>query len=141
VAAALVVLTAVLVKVRELDDDNLKRTVAGVFPVDAARYINDQGCRGALYNDFNWGGSLIWALPEHPVAVDGRTNLHGDERLLRFGSTCSGLVGWQDDPELAAAGVVVADSTGPLAGLLAHDCRFQLAYKDSVATVFVKRSR
>ena len=28
---------------------------------------------GPMYNSYNWGGYLVWALPEEPVFVDGRT--------------------------------------------------------------------
>jgi hypothetical protein len=123
--------------VRVLTPENLDAKVAEAFPVEAVRFVADHGFTGPLFNDFTWGGYLIWALPEHRVAIDGRTNLHGDERMERFGKTWAGMPGWESDPELAAAGVVIAPADSPLAALLATDRRFERVYKDSRACVFV----
>ncbi len=134
--AALVLLTA---WARDLSPAGLERRLAAAFPVEAVRAVRQAGHAGPLYNDFNWGGYLIWALPEMPVAIDGRTNLHGDERIERFGRTWSGLPGWQDDPDLAGAGVVIGPADSSLAAHLARDPRFRLAHQDRLAVVFVRR--
>jgi hypothetical protein len=126
---------------RDLGEARLRDTVAEVFPVRAAAAVAERGYPGPLFNDFNWGGYLIWSLPCLPVALDGRTNLHGDERILRIGNTWAGGPGWQDDPDLAAAGVVVADVRAPLAALLLRDERFVLVHEDPLARVFVRRAQ
>jgi hypothetical protein len=138
VAGLLAVVAAGLAWSRNLGEQHLRETVAKVFPAEAAAVVIERGYAGPLYNDFNWGGFLAWSLPHLPVALDGRTNLHGDERILRIGNTWAGGPGWQEDPDLAAAGVVVAEGATPLAGLLLHDERFQLAHEDAVAKVFVR---
>jgi hypothetical protein len=138
-AGALAVLIALTARARGLSAANLEQKVAGVFPARAADVVAQNGYTGPLYNDFNWGGYLIWRLPQLPAAIDGRTNLHGDERILRFGATWSGAPGWQDDPDLAAASVVLAPADTPLASLLATDPRFRLVHEDALAKVFVKR--
>jgi hypothetical protein len=124
---------------RDLREGRLSDTVAEVFPARAAAVVAERGFPGPLYNDFNWGGYLIWTLPHLPVVLDGRTNLHGDERILRIGNTWAGGPGWRDDPDLAAAGVVVADTNAPLASLLLGDERFTLVHEDPIARVFVRR--
>jgi hypothetical protein len=138
---ALALLAGVCAHVHDLSPEGLDRRVAKVFPVEAARVVHERGYSGPLYNDFNWGGYLIWALPELPVSIDGRTNLHGDERIERFGQTWAGLKGWQGDPDLARAGVVLAPVNCALASLLIGDQRFQQVYEDDVACVFVARKR
>ncbi len=115
--------------------------MADVFPVEAAKVVRERGYPGPLFNDFDWGGYLIWSLPEHPVIVDGRTNLHGDERLTRLGAAWAGVPGWQDDPDLAAAGVILANAATPLATLLETDPRFERVYADDMAKVFVARPK
>jgi hypothetical protein len=140
-AVVLAVLAYCIALARDLSPSRLERTVAGVFPVDAACFVAEHGYPGPLYNDFNWGGYLIWALPQLPVAIDGRTNLHGDERLMRFGATWAGGREWHDDPDLVAAEIIIADSQTPLASLLGRDERFALVYEDAVARVFVARRK
>jgi hypothetical protein len=108
------------------------------FPVAAAAHVREQGYAGPLFNDFNWGGYLIWALPNYPVSIDGRTNVYGDERLSRSMATWQGLPGWEDDPALAAAGVVIADRDRALTELLRlRPARWCVAYEDQRAVVFV----
>jgi hypothetical protein len=124
---------------RGLSPSRLDKIAASVFPAAAADFVAKQGYTGPLFNDFNWGGYLIRTLPSLPVAIDGRTNLYGDERLVRFGNTWAGGPGWRDDPDLVSAGVIIADVRSPLASLLQCDGRFALVFEDDVARVFVAR--
>jgi hypothetical protein len=133
----LVVVAVALAWGRDLSPAKLEEAVERVFPARAVRFVREQGYPGTVYNDFNWGGFLIWTLPEKPVPLDGRTNLHGDERILRFGKTWAGLPGWDTDPDLTAAGVVIAGVDQPLTELLRRDPRFRAVYEDKVARVFV----
>jgi hypothetical protein len=141
VMVLLVGIGAVTAIQRDLSAEALERTVASKFPVQAAAVVAERGDDGPLYNDFNWGGYLIWALPHLPAAIDGRTNLHGDERIERFGAVWSGAPGWEADPDLSAAGVVIAPAESALASLLRQDGRFKLVHEDEVAVVFVARAR
>ena len=50
-----------------------------------------------------------------------------------------GSPGWDTDPELSAAGVVIAPVKLPLTSLLRLDPRFRLVYEDDVAVVFVAK--
>lgn len=140
-AVLLTALIAFLIWQRDLNESSLRRKAAGVFPVEAAAVIRERGYAGPLFNDFNWGGFLIWSLPQLPVVLDGRTNLHGDERILRIGNTWAAGPGWRDDPDLASAGVVVADAQSPLGCVLVLDDRFELVYEDAIALVFVSNKR
>ncbi|HVS37193.1 MAG TPA: hypothetical protein VMS17_16645, partial [Gemmataceae bacterium] len=72
-------------------------------------------------------------------SIDGRTNLHGEERLQRNDGTWNGRPGWRDDPELASAKLVIGAPSYPLVELLRCDQRFQLVYEDAVAVVFLRR--
>jgi hypothetical protein len=41
-------------------------------PVLALRQLQAQPCRGHIFNDYNFGGFMIWAMPGVPVYIDGR---------------------------------------------------------------------
>jgi hypothetical protein len=44
-----------------------------VYPEGAVRFIKENGIEGPMFNEFRWGGFLIWRLyPEHKVFIDGR---------------------------------------------------------------------
>src|SRR5262249_43451260 len=119
--------------------DRVAEALREQYPVKAVAVVKREGFPGPLYNHFDWGGYLIHELPMLPVAMDGRTNLHGDERLARHLDTWAGLPGWDRDPELSRARVVIAPVRQPLTELLRRDDRFRIAHEDDVAVVFVAR--
>ena len=77
---ALLALTGVAVLVVRLwDPMALTRTQIPVAAVDA---LGAKGLAGPLFNDYNWGGYLIWRLgPQTRVFIDGR----GDDLYTRPG--------------------------------------------------------
>jgi len=42
------------------------------FPKQAVSYLKANPCPGRIFNDYNYGGYLIWKLPSQPVYIDGR---------------------------------------------------------------------
>jgi hypothetical protein len=78
-------------------------------------------------------------MPEQPVAIDGRTDLYGDEIDYRFYKTENGDPSWEDDSYLNEARLVLLPRQTRLAGLLNKDSRFNLIYQDELAMVFVKK--
>jgi hypothetical protein len=73
------------------------------------------------------------------VAIDGRTDLYGDEIDTRFYLTENGDASYVDDPYLKEAQLILLPKQKPLAVLLGSDSRFSVIYEDSQAVVFVKR--
>ena len=122
---------------RQISEQQLESVVERKFPVAAVKFIDEKSYSGPLYNHFNWGGYLIWTLPSLPVSMDGRTNLHGDRRIERSLNTWSGLKGWELDPELMKARLVIGGVNQALTSLMRTDSRFKLVYEDAIAVVFV----
>lgn len=137
VVVAIGLISFVIARNRGISDASLQARLAETYPVAAAQIVADRGYAGPLYNHFNWGGYLIWRLPHLPVSMDGRTNLHGDERIEQSLKTWEGTQGWASDLELQTARLVIADINKPLCSLLRFDQRFELVYEDSVAAVFI----
>ena len=54
------------------------------FPKAAVAYLKKNRCQGNLFNDFNYGGYLIWKLPEQKVYIDGRMPSWRDEKGVRY---------------------------------------------------------
>ena len=139
IAGLVLVIMLATVAGRGVSTSSLQTWLEKPFPAAAVRVIKERGYRGPLYNDLDWGSYLIWALPELPVSIDGRTYLQGDRRILRSIATWSGQPDWDLDPELAAARLVVARRTSSLAGLLRRDSKFEMVHEDELAAVFVRK--
>jgi hypothetical protein len=125
----------------KVDNSSLQRALNGYFPVQACDFIRTTFPPGPLYNNLNWGGFIIWSLPGYPVAIDGRTDLYGDEALSRFFRAEQGSTEWWNDPDLQAARLVLLDRRTQLAAILHHDPRFRVAYEDALAVVFSRISQ
>jgi len=104
--------------------------------VDAVAYVTRNRLRGPIFNTLDWGGFLIWGLRELPVTIDGRTNLHGDQRLQALFDVWLGRPGWDSNPEFRSANIIIADHGRPLTWLLRSDSRYTIAYEDRTALVF-----
>lgn len=137
VISALAVVIYLIGLRRQISERHLESIVEQRFPVAAVKFINERNYLGPLYNHFNWGGYLIWSLPRLTVSMDGRTNLHGDQRIEQSVNTWSGLRGWESDPELMKAQLVVGGVKDALTNLIRMDSRFRLVYEDAIAVVFV----
>ena len=61
----------------------LKQSEAFDYPAQAASFVETKGYGGPLYNDFNWGGYLIWRLP-------------GSRCPSTAGPTCTAISGCSD---------------------------------------------
>jgi hypothetical protein len=141
IAAAVMLFAYLIAGHREITNQSLETVVEQRFPVKAANFIVENGYPGPLFNNFDWGGYLIWHLRTLPVSIDNRTNVHGDQRIERSLATWSGSPGWNRDPELQKARLIVAEVWRPLVWLLRSDHRFKLVYEDSTAAVFVAASK
>jgi hypothetical protein len=136
VAAGVAVLMIALGWWRQLTEDHMRKAVADKFPEGAASAIEAEGYKGPLFNTYGWGGYLIWRLRDCKVAIDGRANLHGDERIEESMKTQAGFPVWEDNPDLKAAGYVILPADSPLGQILRRDARFCLVSEDKVAVVF-----
>ncbi len=120
-------------------EERYRQGVAKVFPVEAAAAYESFGGPGKVFTSFDWGGYLLWRLPEAVVPTDGRTLARGEARILRCQATLVGRPGWRDDPDLAAADAVIIPVESPLAQLLRLEGRFEPVYEDALAVLFVAR--
>jgi hypothetical protein len=142
VAAIIVASVAMLVLAiftNRVSNSTLEKSVSGEYPVAAASFIEQRRLPGPLYNHFDWGGYLIWRLPGLPVSIDGRSNLHDATRITHSAEVWNGQHAWASDPELAVAGVVIAEKDLALTQLLRLDPRFEIVYENEISVVFIPK--
>jgi len=117
---------------------DLDRAISQEYPVNAVNFVRQNSFSGPLYNNLDWGGFLIWYLPQYPVVVDGRNDLYGDELDLLTYNSAQGE-SYISDPYLNEAGLVLLPKKLPLANLLTIDSRFRLIYQDPISVVFARK--
>jgi hypothetical protein len=110
---------------------------AKVLPVDAAAFVQRTQPAGKLFNSYNFGGYLLWALyPDYPVYVDGRTDLYDDKFLRGYLSVMAGRPGYEATLDNYGVNVVLVEADALLGDRLAEDPHWRKAYSDSVAAVY-----
>jgi len=136
-----IVVIAALAGIRHLSQEQLQEAVAQHYPLEAINVVAANHYPGPLFNDYDWGGYLMWKLPELPVSIDGRMDLQGDEHFKDSWATWMAGPNWNTDPELKHANVVIANRSLPLTSVLREDPQFQIVHEDKLSIVFVRRAK
>ncbi len=138
IVASLVVglLTASIVRYIPSSRESLLGKVGEVFPVKACDAILRNHLPPAIFNPLNWGGFLTWYLPDYPVAIDGRTDLYGDEITIRQYKVWDGELSPGKEPTLVHARTLLLGSRTGLADALRETPGYRLVYDDGMAAVF-----
>ncbi len=105
------------------------------LPVEAVEYIHQTQPPGRLLNSYNWGGYLLWALPEYPVFIDGRTDLYNDEIIGEWLQIIRAENGWQEALDHWDVHLVLLEPNTPLVYRL-DIAGWQQLYSDEVAVLY-----
>jgi len=117
--------------------DKNMQYVSKTFPDSAVNIIKENEYEGRLFNTYNWGGYLIWSLPEYPVFVDGRTDLYGDEVVTQWVTVVRGDENWQDILDQWEVNVALIEPHRPLVDKL-KNAGWSLEYEDQKAVVLIR---
>jgi hypothetical protein len=107
-----------------------------LFPVEAVEWLRANQPHGKLFNSYNFGGYLIWNLPEYPVFVDGRTDLFGDEILLEYINILSVKNDWEITLDKYNINSIFIESDTLLAEKLLQDENWENIYHDEHYYIF-----
>jgi hypothetical protein len=143
---AVLVLVSLSVAILRLPkDEQLIKSASRTFPVKACDYIRENQLPEPLFNSYAWGGFLTWYLPQYPVAIDGRSNLYGNEIDEMYFKVTGGSVRLEDDPSFASARTILlernAGMTKALTTLPQLRQQFRVAYEDDLAVVLARISQ
>jgi hypothetical protein len=139
VALVTIIVLGALAKVLlVLDSKSVAQAQEEYLPVQVAQYLNDERPIGPMFNSYNWGGYLMFASPEYPVFVDGRTDLYGDEFLTTYLETATGGPNWRETLEGYGINLVVVEARSGLARALSTEPGWRQDYEDDKAVAFIR---
>jgi hypothetical protein len=109
------------------------------FPTAAIDFIRAHQLPQPIYNDYGWGGYLIWKLaPDYRVYIDGRADVYGDAFMEEFLATQAGQTNWQESLNKHGVRTVLINPDTGLASLLRQDHEWQKVFEDQKSVVFTK---
>lgn len=108
------------------------------FPQKATDWILAHQPAGPLFNDYNWGGYLIWRLGSaYPVFIDGRAqDVYTPDFITQYANTVSGTPGWRDTFERYGIRLALIQPDTALADALRHTPGWTVGYEDMQSVVF-----
>ncbi len=118
-----------------LEPHMVAQAQADALPVRVSEYINEARPAGLMFNSYNWGGYLMFAAPDFPVFVDGRTELYGDDFLTDHLRVTYLQSGWRDTLAAYDVSWVVVETGSALANVLREEPGWRVAYEDEQAVL------
>jgi hypothetical protein len=119
---------------------DIERIVARSYPVRAVDYLRQHPVPGPMYNNYGYGGYLVWALPEQKVFIDGRGDVYEDGGVFSE---------YLEVADLKPAAFTVLRGHGiqscllerkeALATVLSMRPDWEQRYSDDVSVLFVRR--
>ena len=107
----------------------------GRFPVAAVQAARAAGLEGRVFNEFLWGGYLVWAWPEQRIFIDGMTDFLGNDVVRSYLRVHSLDDGWEDELRTRDVSIVIVPPVSRLARALASTGEWQTWYSDETAAV------
>ncbi len=108
-------------------------------PVRAVEFIRQSHLEGRMLNEYTWGGYLIWALPEHKVFVDGRSDVYEWTGVLNDFAAWALL---QTDPrsllEKYRVDFCLLSREAPMAHVLPLLPGWKMIYSDNRSVIFTR---
>ena len=136
---ALLVLLAGVMLVRiglVLSPASLSEAERRSLPAGAVDFVLRENPQGEMFNDYDWGGYLIWRMyPRYRVFADGRTTLYGEEILGEYLTVALGKPGWDEILRKYDVGFAVLKTGSMAARWLESRPGWCEVYRDEVAVV------
>lgn len=109
------------------------------YPEAAVSVIKNQQLPGPIFNDYNWGGYLIWKLyPERRVFIDGRADVYSDSFLFDYMNTYNADPVWRAQFQRFGIQTVLIEPHSSLATLLRQEKGWRTVFEDSGAVLFAR---
>lgn len=109
------------------------------FPAGGARYARENLAGGRLYNDYTWGGYLIYeTYPEVRVFVDGRSDFYRTRIMGDYVKIGRLEPGWQDLVDSYGINAMLLRKDSRLARHLREDAAWKEVFTGDVESVFTR---
>jgi hypothetical protein len=110
------------------------------FPVEAVEFARANGIEGRLYNDFVWGGYLLYAWPEQQIFIDGMTCFLGSDIMRSYMGILSLSPGWRGEMQRWGMTVALVRPNDSLTAALLESGEWTTRYQDETAILLERES-
>ncbi len=122
-------------------NQQLRRRDSAIYPDAAAqKYLQAFHPRGHVFNDYLWGGYMIWNVRQIPVFIDSRVDVFERNGML---ADYLHAIRIEDSLQILdkySIQYVVFENDRPLTYLLRHTPGWKVEYEDKTAILFERTS-
>ncbi len=112
---------------------------ARVFPTAAVDWLEENPQAGNMFNEFNWGGFLLYQLwPRQLVFMDSQTDFYGEALTREYSQIIHAESGWQAALEKYEIDWVIISGNSPLAQDLEAELHWHILYQDGISIILRK---
>ena len=111
------------------------------FPVKAVSFLLEHPQKGNLFNQFEWGGYLLYSMwPQQKVFIDGQTDFYGEELTKEYSRLFNALNGYEEVIHKYDVSWMIVGINSPIAKILADEPdNWEVIYRDDVSIVLAAR--
>ncbi len=118
----------------------INRFSAQVFPVQAVDWLEGHPLEGYMFNDFNWGGYLLYRVwPNQRVFVDSQSDFYGEAFMREYTGIFTAAGSWDAELSQYNVGWIIVPRQVGLAQAARSSTDWQIAYEDQLTVIFVRR--
>ncbi|HOD03494.1 MAG TPA: hypothetical protein PKH92_00480 [Anaerolineaceae bacterium] len=108
------------------------------WPTGAVEYLRTARPEGHIFNNYQMGGYLIWALPEYPVFLDSRSDIYGDEIIIQSDRVERALPGWEAILKQWDIRIALTTADSALSSALAQKPEWELCQQDAASVLWIQ---
>jgi hypothetical protein len=109
------------------------------FPVRIVEHARAANIQGRMFNDFVWGGYILYAWPEQKVFIDGQSDFYGVPLTQLNRSIRQAEPGWERRLDSLRVDMVLVPDRTRLAHVLAQSSAWTLADSSDGAVRYARR--
>jgi hypothetical protein len=113
---------------------------SALFPVEAVARARAAGISGPVFNEFAWGGYLLYAWPEQKVFIDGQTDFYGEQLTREYATIRETGTGWQEALARRGVELMLLPPDAPLVRALSRSPSWKVQHLDATAALLQHRS-
>ena len=111
-----------------------------VFPVEAANWLEVHPPQGNMFNDFNWGGYLLFrSWPRQRVFIDSQSDFYGEPFIRQYAGILGGDENWEAELSQYHVDWIIVPPSAGLAEKARLSPNWTMEYEDPVAVIFERR--
>jgi hypothetical protein len=109
-----------------------------VFPVEAVASLRAMGRAPRLFNEYTWGGYVLWAAPGQRVFIDPGADFYGSALALDYLRVWEVEPGWREVLQRFDVDAALVPVGSPIAAALEQEEAWSVHHVDETAVLLVR---